>query len=266
MRFAERWRRTSGLIPRAILTAALVLAAVTPIVVLGAASDPLALWKIVDGKCVVDQKTFGHPAPCTSVDLSEGYAILKDLVGKTQYLLIPTTRITGIESPALLQPAAPNYFAEAWSQTPLVTARLGHFLPRVDLSLAINSIHGRSQDQLHIHIDCVSEATQAALMRHMNQITTAWTPFPEPLHGQSYQVMRIMGEGLGKIDPFQLLASGLPGAAQQMGNYTLVLVGAEFPAAGPGFILLAGKADLTHGDFGSGEDLQDHDCALGHVP
>jgi CDP-diacylglycerol pyrophosphatase len=49
-----------------------------------------------------------------------------------------------------------------------------------------------------------------------------------------------------------------------MGAYTLVLVGAVFPAAGPGFILLAGEADLAHGNVGSGEDLQDHDCALGH--
>jgi CDP-diacylglycerol pyrophosphatase len=266
MRFAERWRRKSGFAPRALLVTVAMVVVFLPIVFLGAASDPMILWKIVDGKCVVDEKTFGHAAPCTSVDLAGGYAILKDIVGETQYLLIPTTRDTGIESPLLLQPGTPNYFAEAWSQTPLIAARLGHPLPRVDISLAINSIHGRTQQQLHIHMDCISEDTQAALMRHADAITTAWSPFPEPLHGHPYQAIRIMGETLGSTNPFALLANGLPGARSDMGNYTLVLVGAEFPAAGPGFILLAGEADLTHGDFGSGEDLQDHGCALGHQP
>jgi CDP-diacylglycerol pyrophosphatase len=265
MRFADRWRRTSGIAPRGLLIAAAVFAAFLPIIVLGAASNPMALWKIA-GKCVVDQKTLDHPAPCTKVDLTDGYVILKDIVGQTQYLLIPTARTTGIEDPQLLQQGTPNYFAEAWSETRLIAARLGRPLPRVDLSLAINSIHGRTQQQLHIHMDCISEATQAALMRHMNAITSSWTPFPEPLHGHPYQAMRIMGESLGKTDPFRLLANSLPGAVEQMGNYTLVLVGGAFPATGPGFILLAGKADLAQGDFGSGEDLQDHDCALGHSP
>ncbi|MCB8880895.1 CDP-diacylglycerol diphosphatase [Acidisoma cellulosilytica] len=266
MRFSDKWPLKSGFASRALLVMAAAAIAFLPIVIVRAAEDPNILWKIVNGKCVVDQKSFGHPAPCARVDLGGGYAILKDIVGETQYLLIPTTRITGIESPALLQPGTPNYFAQAWSQTPLIAARLGHFLPRVDLSLAINSVHGRTQLQLHIHMDCISEATQAALMRHMNEITPAWTSFPEPLHGHPYQVMRIMGESLGATSPFQLLADGLPGASGQMGAYTLVLVGAEFPAAGPGFILLAGKADLARADFGSGEDLQDHQCALGHLP
>lgn len=266
MRFADRWRRTSGFMPRTLLVMAASIAVFLPIVFLGAASDPMALWKIVDGKCVVDQKTFGHAAPCARVDLPGGYAILKDIDGKTQYLLIPTARTTGIEDPALLQPGTPNYFADAWSQTPLIAARLGHFLPPVDVSLAINSEHGRTQQQFHIHMDCISEDTQAALMRHMNQITTSWMPFPEPLHRHRYQVMRIDGESLGKTSPFQLLADGLPGAKDDMGAYTLVLVGGEFPGSGPGFILLAGKADLAQANFGSGEELQDHDCALGHRP
>jgi CDP-diacylglycerol pyrophosphatase len=30
----------------------------------------------------------------------------------------------------------------------------------------------------------------------------------------------------------------------------------------PGFILLADRADLPAGDFASGEELQDHDCAV----
>ena len=47
-----------------------------------------------------------------------------------------------------------------------------------------------------------------------------------------------------------------------MGKHTLVLAGADFAPDQPGFILLDDHADLIAGDFGSGETLQDHDCAL----
>jgi CDP-diacylglycerol pyrophosphatase len=46
------------------------------------------------------------PAPCATVDLSagdeQGYAVLKDINGATQFLLIATEQISGIESPAIL--------------------------------------------------------------------------------------------------------------------------------------------------------------------
>src|SRR5271169_3668763 len=84
----------------------------------GHAADPDALWKLVHDKCVPDQQQNDDPAPCAVVDQREGdakgYAVLKDLVGATQYLLIPTARVPGIESPLLLAPEAPNCFADAW--------------------------------------------------------------------------------------------------------------------------------------------------------
>ena len=42
--------------------------------------------------------------------LTKRYAVLKDLHGNTRFLLLPTDPISGIESPALLQPGAPNYW------------------------------------------------------------------------------------------------------------------------------------------------------------
>jgi CDP-diacylglycerol pyrophosphatase len=81
-------------------------------------ADPDALWTIVHDRCVPDRQHYGDPAPCAWVNLSSGkqngYAVLKDIAGTTQYLLIPTARITGIESPAILAPDATNYFAAAW--------------------------------------------------------------------------------------------------------------------------------------------------------
>ena len=62
-----------------------VLAIVSGIPV--AIADPNALWDIVHGQCVPDERTAHDPAPCALVDLDggepRGYAVLKDLVGAT---------------------------------------------------------------------------------------------------------------------------------------------------------------------------------------
>ncbi len=250
---------------RGVIAALAVVVAFLPIVFLGAATDPNILWKIVHGRCVADQRTFGHPAPCAKVDLAQGYAILKDIVGETQYLLIPTARITGIESPAVLAKGAPNYFAEAWDQTPLVDARLGETLPRQDLSLAINAVTGRTQDQLHIHIDCIRADVRDALAQHADAVGTRWAPFPVPLAGRSWRAIRIDGGTLGTTNPFDLLADDEPGARADMGAHTLVLAGETFAGGLPGFILLDNHADPAAGDFGNGEALQDHACRVSHA-
>jgi CDP-diacylglycerol pyrophosphatase len=247
---------------RGMIAAVAVIAALLPVVFLGAATDPDILWKIVHGRCVVDETKFGHAAPCAVVDLAKGFAILKDIVGKTQYLLIPTTRITGIESPAVLTPATPNYFAEAWNQIGLVDARLGRTLPRQDLSLAINAVAGRTQDQLHIHIDCIRADVRDALARHAKAVGKTWAPFSEPLAGATYKAIRIDGTTLA-ADPFELLADDEPGARAAMGAHTLVLAGETFAGGVPGFILLDNHADPAAGDMGNGEALQDHSCQVG---
>jgi CDP-diacylglycerol pyrophosphatase len=248
---------------RGVIAALAVVGALLPIVFLGAATDPDILWKIVHNRCVVDETRFGHAAPCAVVDLDAGYAILKDIVGQTQYLLIPTMRITGIESPAVLAPSAPNYFADAWNETGLVDARLDKTLPRQDLSLAINAITGRTQDQLHIHIDCIRADVRDALAEHAAFVGREWAPFPEPLAGTDYRAIRIDGTTLGP-NPFKLLADGETGARAAMGSHTLVLAGETFAGNVPGFILLDNHADPAVGDMGNGEALQDHACQVGH--
>ncbi len=81
-----------------------------------AQADPNALWNIVHGQCVPNEQQHGDPKPCAEVNLGSGlaggYAVLKDIRGATQYLLIPTQPISGIESRALLAPHAANYFAD----------------------------------------------------------------------------------------------------------------------------------------------------------
>jgi CDP-diacylglycerol pyrophosphatase len=241
--------------------------AAAAIVLLGAltlarAFDRNALWTIVHDLCVPNQQQHGDPAPCARVDLQggieRGYVILKDLVGRSQYLLIATARIGGIESPQLLEPGAPNYFAAAWRERGRAA---GRELPRTAISLAINSANRRGQDQFHIHIDCVRADVQAAVRAQASRIGDSWAPFPQPLAGHDYRAIRVLGAELDSADPFVLLADGVPGARAAMGAQTLVVVGADFGDAGPGFVILNASSDAA-GTPIRGEELQDHACAL----
>lgn len=225
-------------------------------------ADANALWTLVHDRCVADLYEHHDPAPCSQVDLSggedHGWAILKDTVGDRQYLVIPTARIPGIESPDLLAPEATNYFAVAWRAREYVEQRAGGTVPRDWMSLAVNSSVSRSQNQLHIHVDCVRADVHDALNSSAGRIGPSWAPFPIPLAGHTYSAMAVPGTDL-TANPFDLLADGVDGARADMGSYTLVVVGAENVGGGPGFIVLADRADGETGDFAGGEQLQDHD-------
>jgi CDP-diacylglycerol pyrophosphatase len=234
---------------------------------LGRALDRDRLWKIVHDQCVPDETENARPTPCALVALQggaeRGYAIYKDMVGVAQYLLIPTARLTGIESPALLEPEAPNYFALAWKERTFTERAAGRVLPRTAISLAVNSANWRGQDQFHIHIDCVRPDVKAALQRQIAAIGDTWAPFPEPLAGHTYNAIRVVGEELEAVSPIKLVADGVPGASAAMGAQTLVVVGADFADDKPGFVVLNAQADPAAGILIKGEELQDHSCALG---
>jgi CDP-diacylglycerol pyrophosphatase len=217
-----------------------------------AAQDPSALWRIVHEQCVPRAREFGVPLPCA--DVQREYAILKDLRGKSQFLLIATARISGVDDPAILLPAVPNYWQSAWEATRFVEALLDRHLPRDALSLAINSARSRSQDQLHIHIDCVSEDVRKLLRDRGRDVGRTWAPFPAPLSGHAYRAMRIDTLIQPGATPFEVLAR-LPDARADMAAESLVVVGATFEDGSSGFYLLETRV-------AGGEELQDHDCAV----
>jgi CDP-diacylglycerol pyrophosphatase len=63
-----------------------------------AGADPNALWTMVHDQFSPHEEQDDDPAPCALVDAEDGYAVLKDLIGERQFLLIPTLQITGIEA------------------------------------------------------------------------------------------------------------------------------------------------------------------------
>ncbi|HEX3407964.1 MAG TPA: CDP-diacylglycerol diphosphatase [Caulobacteraceae bacterium] len=240
------------------LATALVLAALAA--PLSACADPNTLWKIVHGSCAPGEAAKGDPSPCLAVDLKGGFAVLKDRNGATQVLLIPTDRVTGIEDPAVVAPAAPNYFEDAWRERHFVNALAGQVIVRDELSLAVNSMYGRSQNQLHIHVDCIRPDVRAALKANLEHIGPAWAPIDVGVSGRSYEAMRLAGEDLAGRNPFRLLAEGDPAARAGMGLETLFAWPTTFADGAPGFVLLADRA--SPGDAGSAEELQDHACKV----
>jgi CDP-diacylglycerol pyrophosphatase len=226
-------------------------------------ADRMALWTIVHDKCVVNFKAGGGPKPCDAVDISggeeRGIALLKDLHGVAQMLAIPTRRVTGIEDPAALAPEADHYFAAAWAARAQLAAHLGRPAPREAIGLSINSEYSRSQDQLHIHVDCVDKDVAAELGAYASALDDQFRPMTAALKGRHYWARRLDSADLSDVAPLRLLADGVAGAKARMGLWSLAAIAFDFSGK-PGFILLADPAELTGG--GHAEDLQDHECLI----
>jgi CDP-diacylglycerol pyrophosphatase len=209
-----------------------------------------ALRQIVQEECLPHWQQQHSAAPCERV--GDGYAVLADRKGGAHFLLIPTPTIAGMESPELLDARTPNYFDAAFRARDKVAAVVGHPIERSAIGLAVNPRRARSQDQLHIHIECIRADVAAALKAAAPRITTHWSPLD--LAGSPYQALRIMGEELDRSDPIKLLADELPAAKSAMGDYTLIVAGMDLPQ-GPGFVVLAGTQS-------AGELLLDSTCAI----
>jgi CDP-diacylglycerol pyrophosphatase len=227
------------------------------------AADRDALWKIVHGQCILHKVETGNPAPCAAVSLASGEetgsAVLKDLNGKTQFLLIPTRRLTGIEDPLVGTAALPNYWRDAWAARGLVSLRARHALPRDAIGMAINAADSRSQDQLHIHIDCLRPDVRNALLARNEKIAPKWAVLPVDLAGHVYRARWIDGAE-PEPDPFILLADDARALGAPLRDETLAVIGAQRRDGKIGFILLAYRA--TAGRRAHAEDLLDHSCAL----
>ncbi|MEC5404669.1 CDP-diacylglycerol diphosphatase [Paraburkholderia sp. MPAMCS5] len=220
-----------------------------------AAVDSNALWKIVDVRCVPSQQANGTPGQCTAVDLDKHFAILKDIIGRSQYLLIPTDRISGIESPLVLAPHAQSYWADAWTARSYVNQSVKRTLPDNQLGIEINSQFRRSQNQLHIHIDCMRSDISEALARHAKDAPGAW--HWDTLDGSRYRIMRVTAL-THTSDPFRVVSRDNP-TSDAMAMQTILVTSAGSSAEKDGWLVVNSSLDATNGS-GSAEGLLDHAC------
>ena len=221
-------------------------------------SNPNALWNIISQKCLPNQRSNGKPAPCAQVDEQQGFVVLKDMNGPLQYLLMPTARITGMESPALLEPATPNFFSQAWAARHYMAEKYGKPIDDSNVSLAINSQYGRSQNQLHIHISCLLPEVKNRLIKDGAAMGYNWQQLPDKLLGHTYLARKVTPAELNQRGAFRILAEGVPEADKKMGHYGMAMVSLQ----GGDFLLLASERDLLKLNNASTEEIQDHKCAV----
>jgi CDP-diacylglycerol pyrophosphatase len=160
--------------------------------------------------------------------------------------------MAGLESSELLDPDAPNYFAEAWRARDLLAKSIGHAVPRTDVGLVVNTERARTYDQFHIHIECLRQDVADALRAAAPRITDSWAPVN--VGATTFQATRIASDSLDGSNLYESLAAVRPGAAQRLRDYTLIAVGAQF-VSGPGFIILAGTGP-------TGDILLDSTCEV----
>lgn len=218
-----------------------------------------ALWRVIQRDCRNPQ---GPQGSCLQVDEAADRrdVLVKDAHGDYQFLLMPLDKVSGIESPALYRRGVPNYFAAAWQARVHSERALGQTLPREVASLALNSPHGRSQHQLHIHVDCLRADVLQALDAQAGALGPQWAPLPVPLRGHAYQARVLPGPEL-TANPLNLLAYGLSGVAEA-GQWSLLVSGRQDVQGTPGFVLLATRVDPASGNEASAEELQDHACSV----
>ena len=171
--------------------------------------------------------------------------VLKDLNGPLQYLLMPTYRINGTESPLLTDPSTPNFFWLAWQARDFMSQKYGQPVPDRAVSLAINSRTGRTQNHFHIHISCIRPDVREQLDKNLANISSRW-------------LRRVTESELVQRSPFMMLAEEVPEAREHMGSYGLAMV----RQSDNSFVLLATQRNLLTLNRASAEEIQDHQCEI----
>lgn len=206
-------------------------------------AGPDALRDVVQNKCLANWRARHDPDPCERIVQSgaqpdsPGYAVIEDHKGGAHYLLVPLKTMSGTDSGELLDPDLPNFFAEAWSARDLLSAYVGHAVPRTAVGLALNTAREREQRQFHVHVECLRPDVVDSLKAGASRLGDKWAPLN--VVGSTYQAMRISSSSLDATNPFELLAQLSLDAKHHMENYTLLVAGMLY-ADGPGFAILAG--------------------------
>ena len=210
-----------------------------------------ALGQVVQA-CALDKATTGSPFPCLEVSGAgaDGFVVLRPPVGEPDTILAPTRRIVGIEDPFLQTDKAPNYFALAWDARRWLSPEP----PPERTALAVNSRLARSQDQLHVHIGCLSAEFAGRLGgRALGSATGTWFRGPDMAPGLELWTYRTGAKDWSDVSPFRLLKP-LVGDAAAMKRTTLAgaLIGGE--------MVLAALRSHPGGWYASAEDVLDAKC------
>ncbi|WJF91837.1 CDP-diacylglycerol diphosphatase [Paraburkholderia bonniea] len=221
------------------------------------AADRNILWNKIHLQCVQNYLDKDVYAPCALVDLDKNYTIYKVDGEKYPYLLLPVQKISGIEDAQLLSSGALNYFYLAWQSRTFLTSALERSLAERNISLAINAANARSQDQLHIHISCLSQEVGAVLARvNFDEADSEWRALPEKINGHIYYSKKINMDELRNENLFQVINSKVVADGTQMAYTGAALVNVGINK----FVVLVASGTAEQGI--SAEEIQDPQCKI----
>jgi CDP-diacylglycerol pyrophosphatase len=150
-------------------------------------TDPrLELWKDIKGA------TPAKPSPFIFVNDSWGLKNGNRPGEKYKWnlLAIPRARVTGVECADTYGPKAFNLWRPAWDEA------MSRFKGQVDtmhLMLGINSLPGRRQDQLHIHLTALKAEVRKELdaTKGIPTDLSKWNTSIFPLVGKAFRIVRV---------------------------------------------------------------------------
>jgi CDP-diacylglycerol pyrophosphatase len=223
------------------------------------------LWQVIQA-CRANYDMTGAAFPCLDVNVSagveRGYVILRRPIGNDDLILAATRKIVGIEDPSLRGKDAANYFEDAWNARTILTTRTGGPPAPENVALAVNSSLTRRQDQLHIHIGCLSPQAKRSLQASKSELSqTGWHHLTRSVGGLMFWALRIDQETLEGVNPFRLALEGLAVEARDMEKVTIVVIGNRSIEGRGAFILLATTNDPFRSGFRSaGSNLLANIC------
>jgi CDP-diacylglycerol pyrophosphatase len=230
-----------------------------------AAPQRQALWEVVRA-CVADEQLSGSPFPCLAVNLASGddrgSVLLRRPFGEPDTILAPTRKVVGVEDPWLQSPAAPNYFAAALAARALAVDGRGAAPPLDGTALAVNSRFARTQDQLHIHIGCLSASARRKLQASVGALKVGvWGLVGELAPGAIFWGWRTGRADLESVEPFRLVADTLPVDVADRSGLTIVVAGLRIGEREE-LVVLAALAERrsSHGIFAT-EEIVDARCS-----
>ena len=220
-----------------------------------ARADRDFLWKEIGGVCVPAYKTNDVYGPCAVVNLDQDYAIYKADSDPYQYLLIPTGRVTGIEDVKLQQATEPNRFYNAWQSRGFMTQRLNKPIKEHMIALAVNSINTRTQDQLHIHISCLSsEARKIIAGLPLNQLKGQWSEKTVEIGAYRFYYKKL---SIDELKTENLFITAKEKVDQEKGTFAYAGIGLV-NLDPDNFLLLTGVGTEQRGV--AAERIEDHRC------
>ena len=193
---------------RGVVIALIAFVLVAAGVAFATGAQRLTLWGVVQ-LCTANQTMFGGPFPCLAVDLNDGvglgWVVLRPPLGSPDTILSPTKKVLGIEDPWLRSNDAPNYFRDAWKMRSFVKTRDGGRAARDNMAVAVNSRIARSQDQLHVHIGCLTPDVWRPLQTIVPKLMfNSWADIGPIVEGADFRALRIASDDLAGVNPFRL--------------------------------------------------------------